>query len=217
MSLSPNLRKRLPAAWSPECWSVQYAFDRFQVWRYRRAHADLPWLTEGANEILIRHITPEDRVLEFGCGGSTLFFARHCQRVVSIEHNSDWHRLIANQLLDANLEPKVDLRLRPRESYAEAAKSLPDQHFDIVLVDGIRRAECVLASLGKLKPGGLLIVDNINRHVPNDSPGPGSLRAWDPDDSEHIQWQNLQHQLANWDQVWTCNGVTDTLLAYAPS
>jgi predicted O-methyltransferase YrrM len=43
---------------------------------------------------------------------------------------------------------------------------MPDDHIDFVLVDGITRQTCVRSSMGKLKPGGLLILDNANLYVP---------------------------------------------------
>ena len=216
MHLPPALRKCLPAAWSPECWSRQYARDRIRAWRYRRKHPDLPWLTADANALLIEHLSPESRVLEFGCGGSTLFFARNCREVISIEHDPAWHRRVTRQLAQENLTAKVDLRLLPPSSHAEAAAPIPAESLDLVLVDGVRRADCVLACMDKLKPRGLLVIDNINRHMPNDSPCPDSLRAWNKRDPAHIQWQNIHQQLAAWEQIWTSNGVTDTLLAWKP-
>ncbi|MFO1490867.1 MAG: hypothetical protein U1F87_08170 [Kiritimatiellia bacterium] len=53
-------------------------------------HPEPPWLTRAANERLLALTGPRDTVLEFGAGRSTLFFARRCARVESVEHNAEW-------------------------------------------------------------------------------------------------------------------------------
>lgn len=41
--------------------------------------------------------------------------------------------------------------------------NIPDEYFDIIIVDGIHRVNCAYASLNKLKKGGILILDDSNR------------------------------------------------------
>jgi predicted O-methyltransferase YrrM len=45
-------------------------------------------------------------------------------------------------------------------SYVAQIAEYPDQHFDFCLVDGHYRQACILAAMPKLRPGGLLIVDD---------------------------------------------------------
>jgi len=40
---------------------------------------------------------------------------------------------------------------------------LPDESIDLVIVDGLRRGKCTTSVLGKLKPGGVLTLDNASR------------------------------------------------------
>lgn len=47
--------------------------------------------------------------------------------------------------------------------YASSIDRFPDNHFDIVLVDGRARPSCLYHSLLKVKRGGLLVLDNAER------------------------------------------------------
>jgi predicted O-methyltransferase YrrM len=53
--------------------------------------------------------------------------------------------------------------------YINAITSIEDNSLDFVLVDGKQRAQCALASLMKLRPGGILIVDDVHRYFPAES------------------------------------------------
>jgi hypothetical protein len=56
--------------------------------------AGIPWVTFPALDRL-RHALPRAaRVLEWGSGGSTLFFARRAASLVSIEHDGSWHERV---------------------------------------------------------------------------------------------------------------------------
>jgi hypothetical protein len=46
--------------------------------------------------------------------------------------------------------------------YVSVIDEFPDESLDFVLVDGHYRQACVLAALSKLRPGGLLAVDNTD-------------------------------------------------------
>ena len=213
-----GIARLLPAAWSPECWTPRYAADRIRTAWYHHRHPELPWLTRAANERLLALTGPQDTVLEFGSGRSTLFFARRCARVESVEHNAEWWKKVTAMLEAEGLAGKarVQLALHPESSYAEAARGFADATFTVVLVDGIRRADCVEEALPKLKPGGWLVLDNINRHIPNTCRGPGSVRAWDMSDPEHRKWKLFADATSAWPREWTTNGVSDTLLLMKP-
>jgi|SRR5580700_6539557 hypothetical protein len=48
------------------------------------------WYTYSAIQWLTDRLKPDDRVFEFGCGHSTLWFSARVRQVVSIEHNQAW-------------------------------------------------------------------------------------------------------------------------------
>lgn len=203
----------LPSRWSPECWSVSYFLNRLRAFWYVRTHPEWPWLTPEANRVLDAVLSGRERVLEFGCGGSTLFFARRAAHVLGIETSPAWLERTRRALDARGLADRAELR----RVKAGGGLGLPEgARFDLVLVDGGDRLAAAEAAADLLAPGGWLVVDNINRHIPNDSPGPGSLRAWDEDDPDHRRWRDWWARLEGWPRRWTSNGVTDTLLARRP-
>lgn len=64
----------------------------------RSPQGPVPWITYPALAMLKRIVRPTMRVLEYGCGSSTLWWARHVREVVSVEHNSGWAGAIRPQL-----------------------------------------------------------------------------------------------------------------------
>ena len=120
-----------------------------------------PWISFDAQALIDERLDAESSVLEFGSGMSTLWFARRVGRIVSREDHAGWHGEIAGRLADSNAE--IDYRHAPgREEYL----AVPDgETFDIVLVDGKFRDECVELGLSLLKPGGMLYLDNADHGV----------------------------------------------------
>ncbi len=203
----------LPSAWSPECWSLPYFNDRIRDVIYRKTHPWMPWLTPEANRLLDALIQPRHHVLEFGSGKSTLYFAERAAQVVSVEHQPTWADRVEAWLKSKNLSSKVSLiRCLPGQT-AEIPFTRPKQQYDFILVDGVDRLNCANNSLPYLKPGGWLILDNINRHVPSESRAPGSIRSWT---ETAAGWKELMAQLASCETHWTSNGITDTLLLRLP-
>ncbi len=125
------------------------------------------------------------RVFEYGSGGSTLFWQRQGAHCVSIEHDPTWFGVVRSRI-DSK---RVDYRLIvPRQSdssndrdpsdptkyasgdaacqsydfreYATAISTFPDEHFDIVLVDGRSRPACIMHAAPKVRSGGVLVLDN---------------------------------------------------------
>lgn len=139
-------------------------------------------LTSTAARFLRRRLGPESRVFEYGSGGSTLFFAKSAGSVVSMEHDPRWFRRVADALAAAGLT-NASLRLaepgpgpskdygsgrrgwkrRDFGAYVRAIDAEPDASFDAVLVDGRSRVACVRHAMPKVKPGGLLVLDDSQR------------------------------------------------------
>lgn len=154
-------------------------------------NAPCPWLTFDAILALRQRMRPAMRVFEYGSGGSTLFWLAHgAAQVVSVEHDPAWYRVVAARVQG---KPAVDLRLVLPEAaaqtddpfdpadparyfsddenfrkctfrtYASQIDEFPDGYFDILLVDGRARPACIAHGAVKVKPGGLLILDNAER------------------------------------------------------
>ena len=94
----------------------------------------VPWMSEKEIEIIDEFLRPEWVVFEWGCGGSTLRWRDRVKEWISIDHNPEWTRKI----------PNVILRSYPTE-YVLYPLTL-GRRFDLVLVDGILRGDCLLVA-----------------------------------------------------------------------
>ena len=126
----------------------------------RTLELEYPWLTPGAIVYLESIIKPDFDILEFGCGGSTLFFARRCRGVVSFETNQKWHINVIKHIAIKNItNAKINL-------IQNADQIKLDEQFDLILVDNqtgyknLSRLSATEVSIPFLKDDGFVIVDN---------------------------------------------------------
>ncbi len=189
-------------------WSFRYILDRLNLIVYERLHPDLPWLPRSMVERLAGWLRPEHRGLEWGSGRSTVWFARRVGFLLSIEHDISWYGRIMSQIKEQGIS-NVDYRLcQEAIDYVSIAQELPKESLDFVLVDGIARDRCAVAVLPKLKPGGILVVDNSDWYLPSESRSPSSRRAYEGAASE--LWDIFLREVSGWNCTWTTNGVTDS-------
>jgi SAM-dependent methyltransferase len=150
--------------------SARLALHRVYEWR----HPNEPWISPRAVRWCERNLTRDMKAIEWGSGRSTPWFAAHVGHLTSVEHDRAWYDIVKAKLTSS---PNVDYRYValdhpaseptvPRypqsPSYVAVADRFEDESVDFVVIDGHYRQACVLASLGKLKPGGFLLVDNSN-------------------------------------------------------
>jgi predicted O-methyltransferase YrrM len=190
---------------------------------YQYRNSTLPWLTKDANNFLSEVLSQADVGLEFGGGRSTIWFAKRVQKIVTVEHNEQWYKVILGKIEESKLS-NVDCRsvqVREEDTHAmgkalnQIYADFPNEYFDFILVDGIGRDACAVGALGALKPGGLLIIDNVNRHLPSQSRSPHS-RSVDMG-PEGALWLEFQEKTKKWRRYWTSSGVTDTAIYFKPA
>lgn len=140
----------------------------------------VPWWTYAAIEEVDTWLAERRepaRVFEWGAGASTLWLADRAGSVHSIEHDRPFA-----ELLRPRLPPTVRLDVveavpasRPRVrsgkeghgglDFAEyvAAIEATEGGFDLVVVDGRARADCLPRALPHVRPSGLVVFDNSRR------------------------------------------------------
>jgi len=119
-------------------------------------------------------LTPQTRVLEWGSGGSTLFFSQFVRRWDTIEHNTRWimqmKDLVAG-IHTVHLHPAThswnniaDGTYEQFKQYVDLPKLLGLQ-YDVILVDGRARVACVhaISRYNLTIPGGLVVVHDWER------------------------------------------------------
>lgn len=119
----------------------------------------VPWYTYPAIEYLKQLDFSDRTVFEYGSGQSTRFWAAAASRVVSVEDDERWYERLASSL-PANCELILETDLA---EYPKVIHRYPDG-FHVIVVDGAARGhtrlKCSHAALERLRPGGLVILDN---------------------------------------------------------
>lgn len=144
----------------------------------------MPWTTIESIKFIQSKLNSEMKVFEYGTGGSTLFFCKSVYEIYSIEHDENWFEYLINKAeikelrnLEISLvkpsiikepefyETKHEKRFFGYNfyNYVNSINKFPNDHFDIIMIDGRARPYCLKKSFLKLKPGGYLIFDNCNR------------------------------------------------------
>lgn len=144
-----------------------------------------PWMTFEAIKWLTKYLPHGARVFEYGSGGSTLFFLDRGAKLVSIEHDPQWHSTLSSILSEENLLSKCEYRFEPPTilefgspafpsirfgdaradfcRYANSVHDFSDGTFDLISIDGRARVHCAKNSIPKVKEGGYLVLDNSER------------------------------------------------------
>ncbi len=200
----------------------RYVVNRLRQMRYEHAHPDDPWLTPEAIRLISTLLRPADRGAEFGSGRSTLWFATRVAALTSVEHDERWHEVLTATLRERGLD-NVDYILAPEDqpmerggesAYARAALALPDASLDFALVDGHYRDYSAKFIMPKIKPGGLLIIDNVHHYLPCQSRSPNARTIRLGPATE--VWAGVWRELADWRTIWTSSGVWDTAIFIKP-
>jgi len=146
-----------------------------------------PWMSLGAISFLKKVISKKYKVFEYGTGGSTMFFSKRADSVVSIEHDFEWFQTVIEKIqetkfsnIDAKLivpDRKIAVTSTEAENYKLSKSSnglnmynyvhsidkYPDCYFDLVSIDGRARPSCIESSISKVKSGKYLLLDNSER------------------------------------------------------
>ena len=124
---------------------------------------------------LVSYITKDTEMLEIGGGNSTIFLSKLVKRLVTIEHDLKWSKSITESLKNLNVNWELHViepnwpQLHPFypaengqfTNSVNFISTLSDNQFDVVLIDGRDRVKSTLASIPKLKVGGILLIHDF--------------------------------------------------------
>jgi predicted O-methyltransferase YrrM len=201
----------------------RYVYNRVRQLAFERAQPDAPWLTPAATELLARLLRRADHGAEYGSGRSTLWFAARVAALTSVEHDPDWHQSVTARLKERRLD-NVEYILAPQDqpleqggdaAYARTALTFRDASLDFALIDGAYRDFTAKFILPKIKPGGMLIIDNVNWYLPCQSKAPNSRSA--ALGPATPVWTEIWAQISQWRTIWTSSGVWDTAIFIRPA
>jgi len=120
----------------------------------------IPWFAYSAIDLLKERLNDSLSLLEFGSGNSTLFFAERTKKIISLEHNKNWHQKISSKLPE-----NVELIYTSSATEKEYLQPLVENNlkFDVIIIDGIYRNECIMNSINHLSERGVIILDDSER------------------------------------------------------
>lgn len=195
----------------------RYVCNRTKLALYASMHPSDPWLTSSAVSLLSQLLKSTDVGLEYGSGRSTVWFASRTQFLTSVEHSGEWVGRVAESLQERLLQNVMQIHVRVDAESNElteqryvVGRGLADESLGYVLIDGLYRQACALNATALLQPGGLLILDNSNRHIATETPAPYSTRTTEGG------WRDFLATVAGWRKIWTTNGVYDTTIWIKP-
>ena len=152
----------------------------FAIYDVRRLiQLDVPWWSFPAIDIVERWLAGRQegvRAFEYGSGASTVWLARRCRSVVSVEHDAkflhDAMPLLARDNVELRLvapERSTSPRIRSarkgheQDDFSAYVDAIGTDRYDLIVIDGRARDACLERAEGQLAPGGLIVFDNSER------------------------------------------------------
>ena len=121
----------------------------------------IPWFTYPSIEYLKQLDLKNFNCLEWGCGNSTFFFAQKTKHITSIEDNIEWYQIVNNRINEYGIS-NIELLFAKNEK--EYISPQIGNKYDIIIIDGNYRKECIETSINLFSGKGFIILDNSNRY-----------------------------------------------------
>jgi len=155
-------------------------YFRYSITNNSPLELELPWWSQSAIREIQKHLNHSHNVFEWGSGGSSVFLAKRCKELTTIEHHPDWFEQVERILKDKETSNSRlllrEINLEDEQAFLSSpyAQSLQSA-YDIIVIDGedhfgpesswSARESCFyLAQEWISKDGGLIIVDDSWRY-----------------------------------------------------
>jgi len=120
----------------------------------------IPWMNYSIINFLQNRLKNDFHLFEFGSGYSTSFYASFVQTVTSVEYDESWFAVAKK-----NKPENVELIYKKKDidgEYCRIIKSTGRQ-YDVVIVDGRDRVNCIKQSIENLSDRGVILLDDSHR------------------------------------------------------
>ena len=120
----------------------------------------IPWMNYPIVNLLKERLKKDLLLFEFGSGFSTLFYAGLVRRVVCVEHDEKWY-----ELQKESLPENAEIVFRNMDVDGEYCRTILNtgNEWDVVVVDGRDRVNCVKQSIDTLSERGVVVLDDSSR------------------------------------------------------
>lgn len=163
-----------------------------------------PWLVKNAVEFLNEYLKPNDKILEFGAGRSTSWFLKKGCLVTSVETSKEWFGVVKRRNKHFISQGLLNLTT----TFPEKDNS---NQYDCILIDGGDRELAARIALSVIKPGGIIVFDNVERYMPTgvtNTPSHVLLKRETP------AFQDLYNRYKKFRSIIYSNGVTQTAVFF---
>ncbi len=123
-------------------------------------NSPIPWVTYSFIDFIQGRLNDSLDVFEYGAGNSTHWYAEKVKTVTSVEHDVSWFNSVKDKM-PSNVNLNYQELIYGGE-YSNYSNSLNEQ-FDMVIVDGRDRVNCVKNSILSLNDKGIIVLDDSER------------------------------------------------------
>lgn len=125
-----------------------------------RDGVEVPWMNYSVIGFLEDRLRKDFQLFEYGSGYSTSFYARLVQKVTSIEYDKEWLEVVRKTAPD-----NVTLIFTEADVDGQYCRVINTtaQKYDVVIVDGRDRVNCIKQSIEALTPRGVILLDDSFR------------------------------------------------------
>lgn len=122
--------------------------------------APLPWVTYSFINFIEKKINNSMVLFEYGTGNSTFFYQSRVATLHSVEHDLEWYNSVKDKI-----STNVKLLLRSLANPIEYERSVLDSSlkYDIVIVDGRNRVNCVKNAIQAVHNKSVIVLDDSER------------------------------------------------------
>lgn len=118
----------------------------------------IPWVTYPYLDFLDPRLNSTMSVFEYGCGNSTLYFSDRVSSVRSVEHDQAFYERMREQAAS-----NVEIIFAPDVHDGSYTAACRDGEYDLVVVDGRNRSQCMVDAVTGLSSRGVIILDDSDR------------------------------------------------------
>ena len=159
---------------------------------YKLLNPNNPHFTPQSITFLENYLNKETIAFEWGTGQSTSWLANRVFKIIAVEHDFFWYEKVVADLKKKDLNnfeihhvPPMNpdelksfswpsnweysdiLHHYPKKKqffrYIEKINMYDDEYFDCIIIDGRERVGCLVYAIPKLKPGGIIVLDDSFR------------------------------------------------------
>lgn len=125
-------------------------------------------------EFITKYLTPDDTLLEWGSGNSTVYFSGLVKKLISVEHDERWYKKIKKvveqleidnvdqYLIKSHTPDPIPCRYEQFKDYVEFPKK-ENFYFTKVLIDGRARKYCAKSIADYINDNCVIFIHDFNR------------------------------------------------------